>query len=245
MKLIVKNNKITFFKKITGTNVAELAGMNKFKPRGDMVLSMLGLVTEPFDEFYTKRGEIAEKLALQTLKKRNLPCVVYNKREVGYDNFPDNRFFGGLIDIEIPALRTLYEIKSKNIKDYDKIEKFGDSCQEEQAMHYGWLRHYDKVHIMWIFFTDEIEEKIKAGEPITSYAGMKMFEKELVVDDDVQEDIHRRAAQYYVHCVALGEVPIEDISDKYLNLLHLTRPENVSNPEPEKPEPVQLSLDLF
>lgn len=245
MKLIIKNNKITFFKKITGTNVAELAGMNKYKPRGDMVLSMLGLVTEPFDEFYTKRGDIAEKLALQTLRKRNFPCVVYNKREVGYDNFPENRFFGGLIDIEIPALNTLYEIKSKNIKDYDKIEKFGDSCQEEQAMHYGWLRHYDKVHIMWIFFTDEIEAKIKAGEPITSYAGMKMFEKELIIDDDVQEDIHRRAAQYYVHCMALGEVPIEDVSDKYLELLRIKRPEGVTSPEPEKSEPVQLSLDLF
>lgn len=241
----IQNNKLTFFKKITGTNVAELAGMNKFKPRGDMVLSMLGIVSEPFDDFYTKRGAIAEDLALKTLRKRNLPCVIYNKKSVNYDNFPENRFFGGLIDIEIPVLRTLYEIKSKNIKDYDKIEKFGDSCQEEQAMHYGWLRHYEKVHIMWIFFTDEIEAKIKAGEPITNFAGMKMFEKELTVDDDVQEDIHRRACQYYVHCMALGEVPIEDISDKYLNLLHITRPENVSNPEPEKAEPVQLSLDLF
>ena len=238
----IQNNNLTFFKKITGTNVAELAGMNKFKPRGDMVLSMLRIVSEPFDEFYTKRGAIAEELALKTLQKRGLPCVVYDKKSVNYDNFQDNRFFGGLIDIEIPSKRTLYEIKSKNIKDYDKIVKFGDSCQEEQAMHYGWLRHYDKVHIMWIFFTDEIEAKIKAGEEITSFAGMKMFEKELTVDDDVQEDIHRRAAQYYVHCMALGEVPIEDISDKYLELLHIKRPENVATPEPPKKEPVQLSL---
>lgn len=245
MKPVLLNNKLNFFKKITGTNVAELAGMNKFKPRGDMVLSMLGIVSEPFDDFYTKRGAIAEDLALKTLRKRNLPCVIYNKKSVNYDNFPENRFFGGLIDIEIPVLRTLYEIKSKNIKDYDKIEKFGDSCQEEQAMHYGWLRHYEKVHIMWIFFTDEIEAKIKAGESITNFAGMKMFEKELTVDDDVQEDIHRRACQYYVHCMALGEVPIEDISDKYLELLHIKRPEGVTNPEPEKTEPVQLSLDLF
>lgn len=240
----IQNNKLTFFKKITGTNVAELAGMNKYKPRGDMVLSMLGIVSEPFDEFFTARGAIAEDLALKTLRKRNLPCVVYDKKKVNYDNFPENRFFGGLIDIEIPVLRTLYEIKSKNIKDYDKIVKFGDSCQEEQAMHYGWLRHYDKVHIMWIFFTDSVEAKIKAGEKIdnSDYKGMKMFEKELTIDYDVQEDIHRRAAQYYVHCAALGEVPIEDISDKYLELLHIKRPENVATPEPPKKEPVQLSL---
>ena len=220
----IKNNNLTFFKKITGTTFPDLAGLNKFKPKGDCVLSMLGYVTEPFDEFYTKRGEIAEQLALKSLTRKGHKCVTYDKKEFHYDNFPDNPYFGGLIDIEIPSESTLYEIKSKNVKDYDKISKFGDIVQENQAMHYGYLRNYKQVHIMWIFFDDETENCIKNDLPITTYANLKMFEKTLSIDYDYQHELHRQALLYYIHCLAYQSVPIEDVSDKYLQLLKVKRP---------------------
>lgn len=218
-----KDNKLSFFKKITGTNIADLAGMNKFKPRGDAVLSMLGYVTEEFDPFYTKRGKIAETLALKSLTKRGFKCVTYDGFKCHFDNFPNNPYFGGLIDIEIPSLNTLYEIKSKNIKDYDKIAKYGDSVQEEQAMHYGWLRRYGKVHIMWIFFDDESESEIKSDKPLSTYKNLKMFEKELIIDNDKQYEIHEKALLYYIDCLAHQTIPLEDVSDKYLGLLKLSR----------------------
>ena len=227
MKII--DNQLSFFKKITGTNIAELAGLSKFKPRGDMVLSMMGLVKEDFDPFYTVRGDLAEQLAYKSLTRRGFKCVTYDKKTYHYDNFPENPYFGGLIDIEIPSKNTLYEIKSKNIKDYDKIVKFGDNCQEEQAMHYGWLRGYKEVHIMWIFFDDETEKIIKNNQPVTSYKNLKMFEKPLTIDKAYQDKIHDEALKYYVHCLGLQQVPIEDISDKYLELLKVKRPGQSQN----------------
>lgn len=219
----IKSKKLVIFehKKITGTTIADLAGLNKFKPRGDAVLSMLGLVHEPFDPFYTARGELAEKFARQSLAKRGHHCVVYDKFKCNFDNFPDNPSFGGLIDIELPEEKTIYEIKSKNIKDYDKITKYGDAVQEEQAMHYAYLRGYDTAHIMWIFFDDKSESEIKSGLPLSSLANLKMFEKALPIDFNYQDDIHTQALSYYNSVLNTGEIPLNDVSEKYLKLLGL------------------------
>lgn len=217
MKL--QNDAVTFFKKITGTTFPDLAGLNKFKPKGDAVLAMLGYISEPFDEFYTKRGALAEQLALKSLTKRGKKCVVYDKKECDYDNFQSNPYFGGLIDIEIPSENTLYEIKSKNIKDYEEIVSKGNLVQEEQALHYGYLRKYKEVHIMWIFFDDETENCIRNNLPITTYKNLKMFEKTLPVDLEREDKLHKEALLYYTHCLALQEVPVSDISDKYKELL--------------------------
>ena len=231
----------SFFKKITGTTIADLAGLNKFKPKGDAVLAMLGYVKEPFDEFYTKRGALAEKLAYQSLTKRGYKCVVYDANALHYDNFPENPYFGGLIDIEIPSLNTLYEIKSKNIKDYDKIISEGNLVQEEQAKHYGWLRRYKEVHIMWIFFDDETENEIRNGLPITTYKNLKMFEKTLPINYEYENKMHEEALMYYINCLGRQEVPLADISDKYLELLKVKRPNNISNQNGNCPD-IQVNL---
>lgn len=224
MKTNFVSNELSFFKKITGTNFPDLAGLNKFKPRGDAVLSMLGYVKEEFDPFYTKRGALAEKLALKSLMKRGFKCVTYDSKQIHYDNFEDNPYFGGMIDIEIPSLNTLYEIKSRNIKDYEKIQKYGDLCQENQALHYGYLRGYNEIHIMWIFFDDETENLIKTDRPITTYKNLKMFEKTLTVNHDEQAKLHNEALSYYLSCLSKQAVPFDDISDKYLELLKWKRP---------------------
>ena len=222
----IRNNNLTFFKKITGTNISDLAGLNKFKPRGDAVLAMLGYVKEEFDPFYTDRGALAEKLAAASLRKRGFNPVTYDARKLFYDNFPDNPYFGGLIDIELPEQHTLYEIKSKSIKDYEKISKYGDEVQEEQAMHYGWLRGYAEVHIMWIFFDEETENLIRNKKPVTSFKNLKMFEKTLPINNDYQTELHNDALTYYMSCLRNQAVPIKDISDKYLELLKIKRPVN-------------------
>lgn len=243
----IQNNQLTFFKKITGTNIADLAGLNKFKPKGDAVLAYMGLVKEPFDKYYTDRGALAEEFALRSLTKRGHKCVTYNKREVNYDNFPENPYFGGLIDIEIPSERTLYEIKSKSMKDYEKISHNGDVVQEAQALHYGYLRNYDTVHIMWIFFDETSEEEIRAGKPLSTLKNLKMFEKPLTVNYDEQHKLHHDALLYLVHCVARQSVPLSDVSDKYLELLKLKRADNTDNQNGNSAKTgsfVQLQLDL-
>ena len=76
---------------------------------------------------------------------------------------------------------------------------------------------------MWIFFDEQSEYEIVNNRPLTTYANLKMFEKTLDVDFDYQYKIHESALKYYVNCLARCEVPMDDISDKYLQLLKLSR----------------------
>lgn len=213
----VKDGNLQIFnkKKITGTTVMSLAGLDKFNKPGDTILSMLGYIYEDIDPFYVDRGALGEKFALRFLS-RNHKCVIYDKKECNYDNFPENQNFGGLIDIEIPDEKTLYEIKTKNVKDYDKIVQNGDKLQEGQAMHYGWLRGYETVHIMWIFFDDVAEAEIKEKKPLSTLRNLKMFEKELILDYNYLDEIHNKALDYYNRVLITGIIPVEDINKENL-----------------------------
>jgi hypothetical protein len=215
------------FKKITGTTISDLAGLNRFNKRGDIILKQAGIITEHFDEFYTKRGAIAEKIVKQWLIKNGKKPTTYNAQELQWDNFHEDNKFGGLIDIELIEDNTLYEVKSKNIKDYDKICKYGDAVQEEQAMHYGYMRKYDKVYIIWIFFDDKTEEEIRNDLPITTLKNLKMFRKELNVDRKYQDTIHYNAYIFYTQCLKEERIPISDISEKYYEELGIKKVDDI------------------
>lgn len=214
-------------KRITGTTIADLMGINKWKTKGDCLLNMFGIIVEPFDEYYTKRGALAEKLALKSLEKRGHKCTIYNAQEIGWNNFPNNKNnLGGVIDIELAEEKTLYEIKSKSMKDYEEIVKNGNIVQEHQAIHYGLLRDYDKVHIMWIFFDEQTEYEIKNNLPITTLKNLKMFEKELIVDKYKLAPAYKEVIALYNDCYNYRRIPLNLISDKYLNQLGFERPKN-------------------
>lgn len=213
------------YKRITGTNIADLMGINKWKSKGDCMLNMFGIITEPFDEYYTKRGALAEKLALKSLERRGHKCTTYNAQQINWNNFPDNKNnLGGVIDIELLDENTLYEIKSKSMKDLDEIITNGNKVQEQQAIHYGLLRKYDKVHIMWIFFDEQTEYEIRNELPITTLANLKMFEKELIVDSNYLIPKYREVITLYNDCYNNRRIPLNLISDKYLKMLGFERP---------------------
>ena len=74
--------------------------------------------------------------------------------------------FGGVPDMVISKpseYRTLFEVKTKNIKSYEWIVDKGLIPQEElyQSYHLGYLSKTPKVSMVYVFFTDEQEEKIK------------------------------------------------------------------------------------
>lgn len=201
-----------YMPKITGTRYPALAGLDKFTKRGDQVLKDFKAIVEPFDEFYTKRGAIGETLARRSLERDGHICTIYKGTR---DCFKGVKGYGGVIDIELINENTLYEIKTKNIKDYEKIIKYGSKEQEAQARHYGWLRGYHIVYIQWIFFPDNIEEWIKNGQPITSWSGIKTYIKKLYVNLEEEEKAHWNALQYYTKCYNEKRIPIEDISSEY------------------------------
>ena len=223
--LYFDDNDIIKNKRITGTTIADLMGINKWKTQGDCLLNMFGIIVEPFDEYYTKRGALAERLALKSLEKRGHKCITYNAQEIGWNNFPQNKNnLGGVIDIELPLEKTLYEIKSKSMKDYEEILKNGNVVQEQQAIHYGYLREYDKVHIMWIFFDEQTEYEIKNDLPITTLKNLKMIERELFVNREELVYMYLEVINFYDECYTNRRIPLHLISDKYLNKLGFERP---------------------
>lgn len=199
-------------KKITGTNYPALAGIDPFTKRGDQVLKDFKVIVEPFDVFYTKRGAIAETLSKLSLERDGQRCTIY--KDI-WDCFKGVKNFGGIIDIELLDHNTLYEIKSKNIKDYDKIVKWGCRQQEAQAKHYAWLRGYQTCYIQWVFFPDNIESQIRNDEKITSWQGIKKYTKQLWVDLEEEERLHKEALEFYTKCFTEKRIPIVEISENY------------------------------
>ena len=221
--LIIPNNYKN--KKITATSFYGLIGGNKFKPKGDYLLSVLGLLKEPFDEFYTKRGAIAERIVNTWLQERGYTTKTWDKFEINFDNFPKVPEVGGMIDIAVTApKRIVIECKSKNIKDVDKIKRFPNLEQENQAMFYGYLSKCPEVKIIYTFFTDEQEDDIRNDRPIDENPqNFEFYEKDLTFADEDMADKISRALQYKKDCLTEMRIPLADISDKALELLGLRR----------------------
>lgn len=210
-------------KKITATSFYGLLGGNKFKPRGDYLLGVLGLLKEPSDEFYMKRGAIAETILNKYLKEKGYETKIWDKYVIKFDNFPTHKEFGGMIDIAITnPFRCVVECKSKNIKDTDKIKQFPNLEQEYQALFYGYMSKCRKVKIFYVFFTDEQEQRIREDKPIDiENEKFEFYEKDLEFNENDLEEKLKQALAYKKDCIEKGKILLSDISDKALVLLGL------------------------
>jgi len=214
-------------KKITATSFYGLLGGNKFKPKGDYLLSVLGLLKEPFDPFYTKRGAIAESVLNLWLQNKGYTTKTWDKYEIKFDNFPAHKELGGMIDIAITnPYRCVVECKSKNIKDQEKIKQFPNLEQEHQAIFYGYMSKCHKVKIIYVFFTDEQEECIrndKPLDPVKLVDLVEFYEKDLEYNDKEIEDKLKQVIAYKKKCMQEGRIPLADVSDKALELLGIKK----------------------
>ena len=91
--------------KIFSSKYPALIGASDFTKPGDAMLEMWGLVPkEPFDPFYTLRGEIAEQRVENAFKNNGAIYKHYgsesSKNKV-FDLFTNNKFFGGVYDFVV------------------------------------------------------------------------------------------------------------------------------------------------
>jgi len=139
---------------------------------------------------------MAELLALDFLettykqKGIELDLRTWTKEEVNYDNFGSNKKFGGLLDIAIAnpkEYRAVIEVKSKSIKDVDKIKKSRGNIEEVlQGKFLTYLSNVSKCLMIYVFFTPEQEQTIKdyVKENDQTYPGMN-FAKMLIAKMDL------------------------------------------------------------
>lgn len=160
-------------KKVTSRAFPSLLNKNKFESVGKTLLERFSLIEkEQIDPYYLVRGNLAEKIVYDYLlnhykEKKGVDIILttWKKEDIGYDNFPKNEKFGGMIDIAIsqPAeYRAVVEVKSKSMKDYDLIK--GNKGNEEevlQGLFLAYLSKVDKCLMAYVFFTPEQEQQIK------------------------------------------------------------------------------------
>ena len=218
-------------KKITGTKFPVLLGKNPHKKRGDQMLEMFGLYKEEVNPYFLKRGDIGEALVNQTFKENGYKTKTWKKKEINYDNFPENEDFGGMIDIFIEKpIKNVIEVKTKNLKDYSKIVQEGNEHEELQGMLYAYLKQVDLI-MVWVFFNDETERTITMGLPFDINGFNKIGErnvtfhiKTIKMDNEkrrLMEEYMLEAQQYREFCVREKVIPLSDVSKKVLDKLKI------------------------
>ena len=217
--LVIEDSDCIKNKKITGTNIYTLMGKNKWTKKGDGLLARFGLYKEYFDPFYTKRGDIAEKVLNKELQKYGYAIKTWNKYEIHFDNFPNDKKYGGMLDIAIiEPYRCVVECKSKNISKLDEVKKFRNFDYETQATFYGYMAKCEKVKLIYVFFTDEQEDKIKKDIPLDlNEEKFEFYTYDLEFDEKEVESNLKQCYEYKEKCFKERRIPLEDISEKVLN----------------------------
>ena len=223
--LIVEKNEMLKFKKITGHSFVQLIGIDPFTKVGDCLLAMHGLYKETVDEKWLKRGNLAEEIVKKVYTRNGHKCTTYDKYEINFDNFQNYQHFGGLIDIELIEERSLIEVKSKSLKDYDYIIQKQPIQEVYQGLYYGFLRGYEAITMEWIFFDEQTQEEVFNDKPITTFKNLKKFNKRFSVNKEEIKEKLKTALQIVFDFRENGKIPLNNISDKVLKYLGLERPQ--------------------
>lgn len=219
--LYLEKNELKKKKKITGHSFVQLLGYDNFTPIGDCLLSMHGIYTEKIDEKWLKRGDFAEKVIQLVYKRDKHEIVVYDKKQINYDNFQNYEYFGGIIDI--PTENRLVEVKSKSIKDYDYIIKNIPKAEIYQALYYGYLKGYNSITMEYVFFDKQTENEVFNGVPVTTIKNLKRFSKDFKIDFEIMKQKLIDAKKVVLDFRANLRIPISQISDKVLKELGLSK----------------------
>lgn len=214
-------------KKITGHSFVDILGFNPFTKIGDAILKFHKVIDEKIDEKWLKRGDFAEKIVQHIYTRDGHKITIYDKKEVKYDNFQDNQDFGGLIDIDLLDEKTLVEVKSKSLKDYEYICKLQPQNEIMQGMYYAKLRRYEKFTMEWIFFDPKTEEQIFNGKKPTTLANLKRLPKTYKVDDSYITAKMFQVLEIVKDFRKNRKIPLDLISDECLAKLGLKRETNL------------------
>lgn len=125
MEIIIENNEIQVKdgaeqlkkKKITGTRLATVLGLNKFNSPFSAWAEMVGLYKPVIPDKYLKVGQALEKPIIKSIEDMyDFNIHTFDKNEIKFDNFKENHIFGGMVDGIDYDKQILVEIKTTNVK---------------------------------------------------------------------------------------------------------------------------------
>lgn len=214
-------------KKITGHSFVDIAGLNPYSKRGDALLSYLKIYKPPFDKKYQYRGDMAERMIGFILKKQMKEYLYYDeaaKKANNYDFFPNYKFCGGIPDFEIPSEKTVHEVKSKSLKDYEKIKSQPPIYEIYQGLYYAYLRKYDYLIMDWVFFDEESEKLLFENKKPKTLDNCKIVQRRYVITDEIRNKIQDMIMDDFLYidsCLSKKAIPLEDISPSILKALNI------------------------
>lgn len=221
--LILEQQDVWKPKKITGTIMGEMLGLNNFKKKGDAILTMIRAYKEEIDPFYTNRGYFGEKVLQEMLKQKGFEIKTWDQKEINYDNFKSNSEFGGMLDLAIlKPTRQLVECKTKNISKLADTKRWANKSYECQAQLYGYLSKCDDINLIYVFFTDEQEQALKESKELDpNPANYVFYGYKVQLDKEKFKQDMQFCLDYKNKCLKEMRIPLEDISEKVLQKLNL------------------------
>ena len=211
------------FKKVTGHSFVGLIGYDSFNKVGDTLLYMHNILPNIVDSKYFKRGEYAEEI-IYKVYQRDYPkdeIIRYeDKKAINYDNFEMiYTNLGGIIDIENLSQNKIIEVKSKSMKDYEKIQNVKPLHEVYQGLLYTFLRHYDDLTMEWVFFDEESENLLFNGEKPKTNKNLKRISFDIKCDHDEMKQLCQKALRIVMNFRKEFKIKLSDISPKNIELL--------------------------
>ena len=229
--LVLDDNDKIYNSKIFSSKYPTLIGCNDFQKPGDALLEMWKLIPkEPFDPFYALRGVIAEKRVLQVLQRKGATFKYFgseSSKQKIFDLFTNNKYFGGVYDFLVKnndGVLANVEIKATNKKNEPYLKQ-AKKEHIKQAQLSSFLGNVKRCKIVYVFFDDESESKIREwlSEPYEESeifdlnCTYKTFEVELN-EQEIQKDM-LNAFDLVNECKKNRRIPIHLISDNILDKL--------------------------
>lgn len=230
--LVLDENDKIYDSKIFTSRFATLLGANDFQKKGDALLEMWKLIPkEPFDPFYTLRGEIAERIVESKLATKNVRYKYFGKdasdKKV-FDLFPNNKYFGGVYDFVVNDNQGKYvnvEIKSTSEKNLSYLtEPRKEHVKQAQLCSY--LGNLSFCKIIYVVFNEHDEQMIREklnnaflDIPIYDFK-VKLITFDVEINEDQIRQDMKSAYDYVNKCKITRKIPISDLSDKVLSKLN-------------------------
>lgn len=197
-------------KKITGTRLASILGLNNWNTPFQTWCDMTKVYSPPFeDTIYTIAGKVIEPKIIEYLKKKMTMGEVIDGEEywgkdfakMRFDYYPENPLFGGMWDALILSKKTRKPMGVIEIKTTKRAEDWRTDIPlyyKIQAMLYARLLKVKTIYFAVAFLTDDIYDDPNSF--VASDDTVKIISFRL--DNEEIDDYISRATKWYdIHII--------------------------------------------
>lgn len=202
-------------KKITGTRLATILGLNKFNSPFSAWAEMLGLYKPVIPDKYLKTGQILEKPIIKEIEDMyDFNIKTFDKNEIKFDNFKDNPIFGGMVDGIDEEKKILVEIKTTNVKNKRYWDKQTPIEYWYQAQLYCELSNLDNI-LFGVCYIENQDYENPNNIPLNERDVIAYFIKKA----DIKEEMRRAEEWYQKHILTYKSPKFNPYSEKDMKIV--------------------------